>query len=85
MRATQKGLKMTCRHPFGHHNRTGIIFGKAWLWAPFGPFVVPNWPIFKAFWAFKGPKIAHHGLNMGRFHLCVHPKWCKSIFRKTHF
>ena len=45
--------------------------------------MVPNWPIFKAFWAFKGAKIAQHGLNMGSFHLCVHPKWSKSIFGKT--
>ena len=65
MRATQKGLKMSCIHPFGHHNRTGIIFGKPWFSPVSEPFVVPNWPIFKAFWAFKGAKIAQHGLNMG--------------------
>ena len=28
MRAAQKGLKMSCIHPFGHHNWTRIIFGK---------------------------------------------------------
>ena len=40
----------------------------------FEPFVVPNWPIFKALSALRGAKIAQHGLKMGSFHLFVHPK-----------
>ena len=28
MRVAQKGLKMSCIHPFGHHNWIGIVFGK---------------------------------------------------------
>ena len=28
MRACQKGLKMCCIHPFGHHKWTRIIFAK---------------------------------------------------------
>ena len=28
MRAAQKVLKMSCIHPFGHHNWTRIMFGK---------------------------------------------------------
>ena len=31
MKAAQKGLKMSCIHPFGHHNWTRIIFGKSWF------------------------------------------------------
>ena len=31
MRVAQKGLKMSCIHPFGHHNWTRIIFGKPWF------------------------------------------------------
>ena len=31
-RAAQMGLKMGCIHSFGHHNSTGIMFGKPWLW-----------------------------------------------------
>ena len=31
MRAAQMGLKMSCIHPFGHHNWTRIIFGKPWF------------------------------------------------------
>ena len=31
MRASQKGLKMSCIHPFGHHNWTRIMFGKPWF------------------------------------------------------
>ena len=85
MRAAQKGLKMSCIHPFGHHNRTRISFGKPWFSHVFEPFVVPNWPIFKALSALRGAKIAQHGLQMGSFHLFVHPKWSKSIFGKTHF
>ena len=27
-RAAQKGLKMCCFYPFGHHKLTRIIFGK---------------------------------------------------------
>ena len=40
----------------------------------FEPFVVPNWPIFKALSALRRAKIAEHGLKMGSFHLFVHPK-----------
>ena len=74
MRAAQKGLKMSCIHPFGHHNWTRIIFGKPWFWPAFEPFVVPNWPIFKALSALRGAKIAQHGLKMGSFPLFVHPQ-----------
>ena len=35
---------------------------------------VQNRPIFKAFSALRGAKIAPHGLKMGSFHLCVHPQ-----------
>ena len=59
-RAAQRGLKMSCIHPFGHHSWTWNIFGKPWFSAVFEPFVVPNWSIFKA--------------KMGSFHLFVHPK-----------
>ena len=38
--------------------------------------MVPYWPIFKALSAFKVPKL----LNMGSFHLFVHPKWSRTIF-----
>ena len=31
MRAAQKGLKIRCIHPLGHHNWTGIMFGKTWF------------------------------------------------------
>ena len=31
MRAAQKALKMSCIHPFGHHNYTTVIFGKPWF------------------------------------------------------
>ena len=47
------------------HNWTRIIFGKPWFWPVFEPFVVPNWPIFKALLALRGAKIAQHGLKMG--------------------
>ena len=33
----------------------------------FEPFVVPNGLIFKAVSAWRGAKIAHHGLKMGSF------------------
>ena len=85
MRAAQKGLKMSCIHPFGHHNWNRIIFGKLQFWPIFEPFVVPKWPIFKALSALRGAKIAQHGLRMGSFHLFVNPKWSKSIFGKTDF
>ena len=74
MRAAQKGLKMTCVHPFGHQNWTRIVFGKPWLSPVFEPFVAPNGPIFKALSALRGAKIAQHGLKMGPFPLFVHPK-----------
>ena len=63
MRAAQKGLKMSCVHLFGHHNWTRIIFGKPCSWPAFEPFVVPDWPIFKALSALRGAKNAQHGLN----------------------
>ena len=59
MRAAQKALKMSCIHPFGHHNWTRIIFGKPWFWPAVEPFVVPKWPIFKALSVLRGAKIAH--------------------------
>ena len=65
MRAAQKGLKMSCVHPLRHHNWTSIVLE---------PFVVPNWPTFKALLALRGAKIAQHGLEMGSFQLFVHPK-----------
>ena len=49
------------------------------------PFLVANWPIFKAFWDFGGAKMACNGLKMGPFPLFVHPKWPRIIFGKTHF
>ena len=74
MRVAQKGLKMSCIHPVGHHISTGIISGKPWFGPVFEPFVVPNWPIFKAISALRGANIAQYGLKMGPFHLFVHPK-----------
>ena len=74
MRVAQKGLKMSCIHPFGHHSWTRIIFGKPWFCPVFEPFVVPNLSIFKALSAFRGAKIAQHGLKMGSFPLFVDPK-----------
>ena len=85
MRAAQKGLKMSCIHPFGHHNWTRIIFGKPWFWPAFEPFVVPNWPIFKALSALRGAKIAQHGLKMGSFHLFVHPQIVQKYLWKNTF
>ena len=35
------------------------------------PFVVPNWPIFKALSDLREAKISQHGLKMGSFHLFV--------------
>ena len=74
LRAAQKGLKMSCIHPFGHHNGTRIIYGKPWFRPVFEPFVVPNWPIFKALSALRGAKMAQHGLKRGPFDLFVQPK-----------
>ena len=85
MRAAQMGLKMRCIHLFGHHNWTRIIFPEPWISPVFEPFVVPNWPVFKALSALRGAKIAQHGPKMGSFHLSVHPRQSKSIFGKTHF
>ena len=70
------GLKMSCIHPFWHHNRTRIVFGKTMVLTRFvcEPFVVPNYSIFKALSALRGAKIAQHGLKMGPFHLLVQPK-----------
>ena len=68
------GLEMSCIHPFGHHNWSGIMFGKPWFWPAFEPFVVPKRPIFKALSALRMAKIAQHGLKMDSFHLFVHPK-----------
>ena len=31
----------------------------------FDPFLVPKWPIFKAFWEFPGAKTRRHGVKMG--------------------
>ena len=31
MRAAQKGLKMSCIHPFGHHSCSMIMFGNPWF------------------------------------------------------
>ena len=68
------GLKMSRIHPFGHHNWTGIIFGKPW----FDPFLSHLWsqsgPFSRPFSALRGAKIAQHGLKMDSFHLFVHPK-----------
>ena len=58
---------------FGHRNWTRISFGKSWFLSVFERFVVPEWPIFKPFLALRGAQIAQHGLNMGSFHLFVHP------------
>ena len=84
MRAAQKGLKMSCIHPFGHHHWTRIIFGKPWFWPASEPFVVPNWPTFKALSALGGAKLAQHGLKMGSFHLFVHPQIVQKYLGKTH-
>ena len=65
MRVAQKGLKISCIHPFGHHKWTRIIFGKPWFLPIFEPSVVPNWPIFKAISALRGVEIAQHGLKIG--------------------
>ena len=73
MRAAQKGLKMSYIHPFGHHKWTGIIFGKPWFCPIFEPFVVPNWPIFKALSALRGAKITQRGLKMGSVQLVEAP------------
>ena len=64
---------MNAMHLFGHHSWTRMILGKRWFGPVFEPFVVPNWPIFKALAALRAAKIAQHALNMGSFHLCVHP------------
>ena len=85
MRAAQKALKMSGIHPFGHHNWARIIFGKPWFWPAFGPFVVPNGPIFKALWALRGAKIAQHGLKTGSFHLFVHPQIVQKCLWKNTF
>ena len=68
------GLKMSCIHSFGHHNWTGIMFGKPCFRPTFEPFVVPNWPIFKAPSDLRRAKIAQRGLKMDSFHLFVHPQ-----------
>ena len=61
MRAAQKGLKMSCIHPFGHHNWTWIIFGNhefdlflSHLWSQIGPFGLYRGQISST-WAQNGP------------------------------
>ena len=51
------------------------------IWAPqldynhfWKTMVLTRWPIFKALSALRGAKTARHGLEMGSFHLFVHPK-----------
>ena len=74
-RAAQIGLKMSCIHRLvGHHNWTGIMFGKPCLCPVFAPFVVPKLPIFKALLALRVAKITEHGLKTASLHLFVHPK-----------
>ena len=59
---------------FFAHGRLGSSLETHGFDTFFEPFVVPNWPIFKALLALRGAKIAQHGLKMGSFHLFVHPK-----------
>ena len=51
----------------------------------FDPFLVPNRPIFKAFWDFPWPKTRRHGLKTGSKHLFEHPSWSRNNFGKMIF
>ena len=75
------GLKKGSLHLFVHPKWSRNIFGKH----IFHPFLVANWPIFKAFCDFGVATMACNGLKMGSFPLLVHPKWSRIIFGKTHF
>ena len=79
MIVAQKGLKVSCIHPFGHQKWTVIIFGKPLSLSMFEPFVVPSWPILKAFSGLRGAQIAQYGFKIRSFHLFVHPKESKSL------
>ena len=48
----QNGLKMGSKHLFEHPKWSGITFGKTCFRPIFDPFLVPKWPIYKAFWDF---------------------------------
>ena len=60
-------------------------FWKKTFLTHFDPFLVPKWPIFKAFWDFPWAKTRRHGLKMGQNHLFKHHKWSRIIFEKTRF
>ena len=51
----------------------------------FDPFLVPRWPIFKAFWGFSMGSNASPRAQSGRKNLFEHPKWSTITFSKTHF
>ena len=60
-----------------------ILFGQP----VFDPFLtcilVTNWPIFKALRGLGGAQIAQIRLQMGSFHLFVHPKWSPITYGKA--
>ena len=61
----QNGLKMCPFHLFEHPEWSKIHFGK-WRFSPmFDPFLVPNWPILKAFWDYPWAKTCSNGLTTG--------------------
>ena len=69
MRAAQKGLKMSCIICSSTTNGQGSFFENHGFDPFLNHFVVPNWPIFTAFLALRGAKIAQHGPKKGSFKL----------------
>ena len=74
MRVAQKGLKMSCIPPSGHHNWTTIVFGKPWFWPVFEAFLAPNGPFLKApFGLDRGQNCSTWGQNWLIPLLCAPP------------
>ena len=65
----QNGLKMGSFHPFVDSKWSRMRFGKMRFGPIFYPFLVPNQPIFKAFYDFRRTKMSHRSLKTVQKHL----------------
>ena len=81
----QNELKIGVIGPFEHPKWSCMLFRKTHFSPIFDVFYITKWPLFNNFWEPNGAKMAQNGLQMGTFHLLVHPKWPMITFGKTRF
>ena len=75
-------LKIGSFHFFVHPKRSTIPLGKTHLRPIFDPFLVPKWPLLKAFRIFRGPKRVTTGSKRAKTTCFSHPSSVTTSLRK---